>query len=189
MSISAVSSPSSSVVDYALEADLAASNTLTAPTATTTTTVNSASSADSSTSSGETNTLTQDVVALLKALVSGDSTAAQSDVAKLQADLKAQETQDKSGSNLTNDVTSLLKDLTSGNTSAAETDVTNLQADLNPTGTSTTSSTQGPSPLQSLLGKISDALSSGSTQGALQDLASYLVQNGHSTGGLVNTFA
>jgi hypothetical protein len=129
------------------------------------------------------------MVALLKALVSGDTTGAKDDLAKLKADLKAQQAADTSGANLTKDVTSLLKDLTSGNISAAKTDATNLQEDLQPEGASTSSTTQNASSLNNLVSQISDSLSSGSLQGALQDLATYLVQNGQSTGSLVDTTA
>ena len=104
--------------------------------------------------------------------LSGDTTGAKDDLAKLKADLKAQQAADTSGANLTKDVTSLLKDLTSGNISAAKTDATNLQADLQPEGASTSSTTQNASSLNNLVSQISDSLSSGSLQGALQDLAS-----------------
>jgi uncharacterized membrane protein (UPF0136 family) len=45
------------------------------------------------------------------------------------------------------------------------------------------------SPLDTLVDKISDSLSSGSVSGALQDLASYLVQNGQGSGTLINIAA
>jgi hypothetical protein len=129
------------------------------------------------------------MVTLLKALASGDTTGAKTDLAKLKTDLKAQEPTQTSGSSVTKDVKSLVKDLTAGNTSAAQTDVTKLQTDLTADGTSTSSSTQTANPLDTLVSNISDSLNSGNTQGALQALASYLVQNGQSTGGLVNTSA
>jgi hypothetical protein len=110
-------------------------------------------------------------------------------LAKLKADLKAQQSAAGSANNLTKDVTSLLKDLTSGNISAAKTDVTKLQADLKVEDNPTSSSTQTASPLNTLVSQISASLSSGSVQGALHDLATYLVQNGQATGGLIDTTA
>ena len=80
-------------------------------------------------------------------------------------------------------------DETSGNISAAKTDVTKLQADLKVEDNPTSSSTQTASPLNTLVSQISASLSSGSVQGALHDLATYLVQNGQATGGLIDTTA
>jgi hypothetical protein len=144
--------------------------------------VNAASSTDGSTSSSTTDALTQDLVKLLKALANGNTPEAKSDLAKLKKDLNAEEAQEGAAASLGKDVTSLLKDLTSGNSAAAKKDVTRLQADLKAEGATA-------SALNSLISKISDSLSSGSIQAALHDLAGYLVQNGHSAGGLVNTFA
>jgi hypothetical protein len=87
-------------------------------------------------------------------------------------------------------MTSLLKDLTSGTPTAAKSDISKVQSDLDASVTSASSSTsQPPSPLESLISKMSASLNSGSVQGALQDLASYLVQAGQGTGSVVNTFA
>ena len=156
----------------------------------------STSAISSSTSSDSTNTsstssldpLTQDLVSLLKALASGDVTAAKSDLTQLQKDLNG--SSDSSSSGITNDLTSLLKDLSSGNTSAAKSDLSQLSTDLKAeeAGSSTSSNTNG-SPLDQLVGKLSNLLNSGSTEGALQAVASYLVQQGHGTGTLVNTSA
>jgi hypothetical protein len=126
------------------------------------------------------------MVTLLKALASGDISGAKSDLAKLKTDLAAQESTDGTN-NLAKDVTSLLKDLTSGNTSAAKTDLTNVQKDLQ--SEEATSGFQTTNTLDSLISKMAASLSSGSVQGALQDLASYLVQNGQASGGLVDTSA
>jgi hypothetical protein len=66
-----------------------------------------------------------------------------------------------------------------------------VQADLKAEDASNTSSTspKTTSPLETLINQISTSLSSGSTQGALQALASFLVQNGQGTGSLVDVTA
>jgi hypothetical protein len=132
------------------------------------------------------------MVTLLKALASGDVTGAKSDLAKLKTDLAAQQsagsTTDATNS-LAKDMTSLLKDLTSGNTSAAKTDIAKVQKDLQSEEASSTSSSQTTNPLDTLISNMASSLSSGSVQGALQDLASYLVQNGQGSGSLVDTSA
>jgi hypothetical protein len=86
LSVSAVSSSSSSIIQNALEAALLARTKAAASP------VSTASSAATSTSSSASDALTQDMVTLLKALASGDTTGAKTDLAKLKADLKAQET-------------------------------------------------------------------------------------------------
>jgi hypothetical protein len=128
------------------------------------------------------------MVALLKDLASGNVTGAKSDLAKLKADIKAQEPAE-STSSLTKDVTSLLKDLTSGNTSAAKTDITKVQKDLQSEQASSASSAQTNNPLDALISTITASLNSGGIQSALQDLASYLVQNGQGSGSLVDVSA
>ncbi len=128
------------------------------------------------------------MVTLLKALASGDVSGAKTDLAKLKTDLAAQESSDTSN-NLAKDMTALLKDLTSGNSTAAKTDLASVQKDLEAEEASSSSSTQTASPLDTLISKMSASLNSGSVQDALQDLASYLVQNGQGTGSLVNTSA
>jgi hypothetical protein len=180
LSISSVSSSSSSIIENALEAALATGTR--PPTATDITTVTAASNTAGSSSSSTTDTLTQDLVKLLKALAKGDTPEAKTDLAQLKRDLNAEQAKDTGGASLGKDVTSLLKDLTSGNSSAAKRDVTRLQADLKAEDT-----TAGG--LNTLVGKISDSLSSGSIQAALHDLAGYLVQTGHSAGVLLNTTA
>jgi hypothetical protein len=97
-------------------------------------------------------------------------------------------------SGLGDDLTSLLKDLTSGNTSAAKADISKVQADLQTKEASSVADAQTGGPLETLIGKISDSLDSGSVQGApqdgaLQDLADFLVENGQGTGSLINTSA
>jgi paraquat-inducible protein B len=128
------------------------------------------------------------MVTLLKALASGDISGAKSDLAKLKTDMAAQESTDATNT-LAKDVTSLLKDLTSGNTSAAKTDLSKVQTDLQSEEASSTSSSKTTNPLDSLISKMAASLNSGSVQGALQDLASYLVQNGQGSGSLLDISA
>jgi paraquat-inducible protein B len=128
------------------------------------------------------------MVTLLKALTSGDISGAKSDLAKLKSDLAAQESSNGSSS-LAKDMTSLLKDLSSGDSSAAKTDIAKVQKDLQSADASSSSSSKTTNPLDTLISKMETSLNSGSVQGALQDLASYLVQNGQSSGSLVDTSA
>jgi DNA polymerase III delta subunit len=128
------------------------------------------------------------MVKLLKALASGDISGAKSDLAQLKTDLTAQESADATKS-LAKDMTSLLKDLASGDTSAAKSDLSKVQKDLQSEDASSDSSSKATNPLDSLISKMADSLSSGDVQGALQTLASYLVQNGQASGGLVNATA
>jgi hypothetical protein len=107
--------------------------------------------------------LTQDLVALLKALAYGNLAEAKSDLAKYKADLKIQTT--AASNNTGRDVATLSKGLTSASTSQT--------ANVN----------------DNLVAKISASLSSGSLQGALYDLSGYLVQHGQASGGLINTVA
>jgi hypothetical protein len=91
---------------------------------------------------------------------------------------------------LDGDLSSLLRDLTSGDTSAAKADVSKLQANLDTQAT--LSDAQPGSPLDTLIGRISDSLNSETTpeatpNGAQHDLVNFLMQNGHSTGNLLNT--
>jgi hypothetical protein len=136
--------------------------------------------------------LTQDLVSLLKALASGDVTGAKADLAQLQKDLtgSSDSSSDSNSSSIAKDLTSFLQDLTSGNTSAAKSDLAQLSTDVKAeeAGASTSSNTNG-SPLDQLVGKLSGLLNSGSTEGALQAVASYLVKQGHGTGTLVDTSA
>ena len=97
-------------------------------------------------------------------------------------------------SGLGDDLTALLKDLTSGNTSAAKADVGKVQADLQTHDASFVTDARTGGPLDTLIGKISDPVDSGSVQGApqdgaRQDLADFLVENGQGTGSLINTSA
>jgi hypothetical protein len=86
----------------------------------------------------------------------------------------------------------LTKDLASGNTSAAKADISKVQADLQTKDASSVADAQTGGPLDTLIGKISDSLDSGSVQGtprdgARQDLADFLVENGQGTGNLLDT--
>ena len=127
---------------------------------------------------------------MLQDLASGDTSGAKTDLAKLQKDLTAEEASiaSSAASTTTKDLVSLLKDLASNNTSGAKTDLTNLQNDLKASDSSSTSTSQS-NPLDTLLSNLETSLNSGSTQSALQVLASFLVQSGQGTGTLVNTTA
>ncbi len=111
-----------------------------------------------------------------------DDSRAKAALADSGVDANAQAGPTSSG-DLDGDLSSLLRDLTSGDTSAAKADVSKLQANLD---------TQTESPLDTLIGRISDSLNSGTTaeatpNGAQHDLVDFLMQNGHSTGNLLNT--
>jgi hypothetical protein len=155
-------------------------------------TVNAASKINNDTSGDSQDTLTHDTVTLLKDLAKGNLTAADEDLDQLKTDLKNQSASTTS-TKINQDVIALLKDLNAGNNSSVNTDVTNLKTDLQTQDQSTastkTTSSQNVSPLAALLSKITDQLNSGSVQGALQDLAGYLIQNGHVTGSLLNVMA
>lgn len=86
--------------------------------------------------------------------------------------------------NLGSDLATLFKDLAANNTSAAQTDLTQLEKDL---GVSSTSSGTSPTPLQTLFASLSSSISSGDTTSAINTLASFFLQNGSSTGNVVNT--
>ena len=98
---------------------------------------------------------------------------------------------------LTKDLTPLLSSLVNGDIGSARTALTQLQTDLKSqtassggqsaaSGTATTSSSNS---LNKLVDQISQSLAGGSTTGALQNLASYLVSTGLGSGTLVNTTA
>jgi hypothetical protein len=154
----------------------------------TSTVVSTGSTANSITSANSPDLLTQDMINLLKTLANGDVSGAKTDLAKFKTDLKT-EGGTINLNNLAKDVTSLFKDLATGNTTAAKTDATRVSADLQPQETSNATSSQTVNPLESLVTKISNALSSGTVQSAVQDVAGYLVQNGQATGSLLNTSA
>jgi hypothetical protein len=131
--------------------------------------------------------LGSDLTSLLKDLTSGNASAAKADLSNVQAQAAPRLPDD-----LGDDLTSLLKDLTSGNTSAAKADISKVQADLQTKDASSVIDAQTGGPLDTLIGKISDSLDSGSVQGApqdgaRQDLADFLVENGQGTGNLIDT--
>lgn len=128
--------------------------------------------------------LVQDMTSLLQALATGNVSGAQSDLTKIQADLKAQESAATSvGSNA----------VSKGHghhhheAAASSADSSATSSSDSTSDSSSTSSTA--SPLSTLLSQISSSLSTGNTSGALQDLAGFLVQNGEGTGNLINTSA
>ena len=154
-------------------------------------TVNAASKITNDTSGDTQSTLTNDTVTLLKDLAKGDTSAANNDLGKLQDDLKTQDASTTS-TQINQNLTSLLKDLSTGNDTAVKSDLINLKTALQTQDQSTanikSASGQNVS-LSAVLSKINDKVNSGSVQGALQDLAGYLVQNGHVTGSLLNVNA
>jgi hypothetical protein len=122
--------------------------------------LDTASALNGNTSYAAPDPLTQDLIALLKALAYGDIAGAKTDLAKYKADLKAQTTS-AGASNAAKKLTSLYSGGTAG--------------------------TQAVNQSDSLVATLSASLNSGSLQGALQDLTGYLVQNGQVSGGLINT--
>jgi hypothetical protein len=98
---------------------------------------------------------------------------------------------------LANDLATLLKSLGSGDVNAAKAALTKVEADLKadtssassqPSNSSTESATssQSSNPLSKLLQQLGTALNSGDTQGALQDLSSFLLSTGQASGSAVN---
>jgi hypothetical protein len=118
------------------------------------------------------------MASLLSALATGNLSGAQSDITKIKADLKAQQSSSSSDSRSSVKISHGHHHHSSA---AAPTDSTSTGST-----SATTSTTQSTSPFDSLLSQISSSLSQGSTAGALQDLATFLVQNGQGTGNLVN---
>ena len=133
--------------------------------------------------------LTQDIINLLRALATGDVSGAKTDLAKFKTDLKAEAGNTVSQNNLAKDVTALYKDLTSGNGAAAKTDVNKINTDLQAQEASNATGNLALSSLERLVIKISDALSAGAVQSAVQDVAGYLVQHGQASGSLINISA
>jgi hypothetical protein len=133
--------------------------------------------------------LTQDVINLLRDLASGDVSGAKTDLAKFKTDLKAESGNTASQNNLAKDVTALYKDVTSGNSAAVKTDVNKVNTDLQEQEASNATGNLALSSLEKLVIKISDALSAGAVQSAVQDVAGYLVQHGQASGSLINVSA
>jgi hypothetical protein len=153
------------------------------------TTASMGSTANSSGNGNSPDLLTQDIINLLKALAYGDVTGAKTDLAKFKTDLKAETGSTISLNSVAKDVTSLFKDLTSGNSTAAKADANKITADLQTQAASTATGNPAFSSLESLVIKISDALSAGAVQSAVQDVAGYLVQHGQASGSLINLTA
>jgi hypothetical protein len=147
------------------------------------------SSTNSSANGTSPDLLTQDIINLLKALAYGDVSGAKTDLAKFKTDLKAEGASTASQNSLARDVTALYKDLTSGNGVAAKTDVNKINTDLQAREASTATGNLALSSLENLVIKISDALSAGAVQSAVQDVAGYLVQHGQASGSLINLSA
>jgi hypothetical protein len=150
------------------------------------TNVNNGATRDGSAYGNSPDILTQDIINLLKALAYGDVTGAKSDLAKFKTDLKAEGASTASQNNLAKDVTALYKDLTSGNSGATKTDVNKINTDLQAQEATTATGNLAFSSLENLVVKISDALSAGAVQSAVQDVAGYLVQHGQASGSLIN---
>jgi hypothetical protein len=153
------------------------------------TAVNAGSTANNNAYGNSPDLLTQDIINLLKALAYGDLSGAKTDLAKFKTDLKAEGGSTASQNTLAKDVTALYKDLTSGNSTAAKTDVNKINTDLQAQEASTATGNLALSSLERLVIKISDALSAGAVQSAVQDVAGYLVQHGQASGSLINISA
>jgi hypothetical protein len=161
-------------------------------------TVNATSNIDSNNSSNSEETLTEDTANLLKHLAQGNVSAAKTDLTKLTNDL-ANQAASTTSSKISHDYNVLQRDLTNnGNanvyfTNTVNNDLDNLQSDLDLQTQSIanvkSASTQNYSTLDTILSKITDQLDSGSVQGALEDFAGYMVQNGHVSGSLLNVTA
>ncbi len=87
------------------------------------------------------------------------------------------------------DVTSLFKESDLWKQHRAKSDLNKINADLQAQKASTVTGNPAFSSLESLVIKISDALSSGAVQSAVQDVAGYLVQHGQASGSLINISA
>ncbi|NYF78236.1 hypothetical protein [Granulicella arctica] len=102
----------------------------------------------------------------------------------------ADSTDSTSTTALEKDLAALLKALVAGDVSGAKSLLVQVQKDAKAQDASTSSSTSSDSSsLDKLLSKISDSLNSGDTSSALQDVATYLVQSGTTSGTLLNTVA
>jgi hypothetical protein len=148
--------------------------------------VNAASTITNDGSGDSQNTLTGDTVTLLT-----DQVQKQDDTSAANTDLNTQDASTTS-TEINQALASLFKNLNVGNETAVKSDITNLNAALQTQEQSTANikATSGQNvSLTNLLSRINDSLKSGSVQGALQDVAGYLVQNGQVTGSLLNVTA
>ena len=146
------------------------------------------STGNNSTNGNTPDLLTQDIINLLKALAYGDVSGAKTDLAKFKTDLKAESVSTNNLNNVAKDVSSLFKDRPRE---------TAQRPKLTPTKSlwicrrrmPRTPQQPGAQPLENLVIKISDALSTGAVQSAVQDVAGYLVQHGQASGSLINLSA
>jgi len=93
-----------------------------------------------------------------------------------------------STSALARDLVDLLKNLAMGDLVAAQADLSKLKMDMKAENITITY----PAPvgtLSHLVSQVSDSLDAGSTDGALMNLATYLIQNGKGIGNLVNVYS
>lgn len=92
---------------------------------------------------------------------------------------------------VTSDLVALLKALASGNVSESRASLARLQADIktqqSASATATTASEQPP--FNVVLNRVAESLAAADTGKALQDLASYLIEGGQSSGNLVDEHA
>ncbi len=116
-----------------------------APAAATASTATSTAAQIATTGSSSLQAVTKDLVALLKALASGNVSESRADLARLQNDIKAQESA---------------------------------------SATATTASEQPP--FNVVLNRVAESLAAADTGKALQELATYLIQGGQSSGNIVD---
>jgi hypothetical protein len=118
---------------------------------------------NSNNADGSSNTLANDLAALLQSLGSGDVNGAKAALKKVEADLQAQ-------------------DPSNTNTSTSSTSSSSSPA-------LTSSSSQSSNPLTNLLNQLNSALNSGDTNSALQDLTTVLLAMGQGNGAALNVTA
>jgi hypothetical protein len=117
---------------------------------------------DTTSGTSSSDTLATDLASLLKALGSGDVSGAKAALTQVEADLQAQ----------------------NANSPTASTPLSSSTS-----STRSSSSSQSTNPLTNLLNQLSTALNSGNTGSALQDLTSFLLTTGQSSGSAVNVTA
>lgn len=122
----------------------------------------STNGADGTNSTSPSQTLANDLAALLTSLGSGDVNGAKTALKKVEADLQAQN---------------------------SNSSTTPAPSSSSTASTSGSSSSQSSNPLTNLLNQLSSALNSGDTTSALQDLTSFLLMTGQSSGSAVNVTA
>ncbi len=134
--------------------------------------------------------ISSSALALIEKTLLADLTGTSSTSATTSPNTSTDPSSNSTTSQLTKDLATLLKDLASGNTTDSKSAVAKVQQDLKTQKASNPSSSTSSSPLDNLLTQIAGSLNStNSTSGSLQDLATYLIQNGQGTGSVVNTSA